>query len=64
MSSDDFKVGEKIKMNVYEYDEEGLENSRLIKGLVHQITKYFVVVDNGFYKECFAYNEFEREKIS
>ena len=60
MENNNFKLGESVRLRVYNYDDQGTEYIREIKGKVHQITKNFVVIDNGYYKESFKYSEFTK----
>lgn len=55
MNKDYFKLGEEIEKKIYNYDDQGNEYCKTIKGKVFQITNHFVVIDNGFYKEAFKY---------
>lgn len=57
-----FKIGDKINTNIYEYDELNIKHTKPIKGTVTQITKHFVVIDNGKFKECFKYSVFTPSK--
>lgn len=59
MNKDYFKLGEEIEKKIYNYDDQGNEYCKTIKGKVFQITNHFVVIDNGFYKEAFKYSEFQ-----
>lgn len=59
MNKNNFKLGEEIEREIYNYDDQGNEYCRTIKGKVFQITNSFVVIDNGFYKESFKYSEFQ-----
>lgn len=60
MEKEDFKLGEYIQSTVYDYDDQGIEYSRQIRGRVRQITDHFVTLDNGIYKESFNYCSFKR----
>lgn len=60
MKKDDFKLGESIQLNTYSYDDQGNEYTREVKGKVCQITNYFIVLDNGNYKESFKYCDFQK----
>ena len=60
MKKDDFKLGENVELSIYNYDDQGNEYTRRIKGVVIQITNSFVVIDNGYYKESFKYSEFTK----
>lgn len=62
MESNNFKIGEEVNLKVYDYDEDGNESSKEIRGKVYQITNDFVVIDNGYYKESFKYSEFKRDE--
>lgn len=58
LSQRNFKIGDEINTNIYEYDELNIKHTELVKGTVTQITKHFVVIDNGKFKECFKYSVF------
>lgn len=60
MRRDDFKLGENVELSTYNYDDQGNEYKRRIKGIVIQITNSFIVIDNGHYKESFKYSEFTK----
>lgn len=58
LSQKNFKIGNEINSNIYEYDELNIKHTKLVKGTITQTTKYFVVIDNGKFKECFKYSVF------
>ena len=60
MKKDDFKLGENVQLITYSYDDQGNEYSREVKGKICQITNYFIVLDNGNYKESFKYCDFQK----
>ena len=60
MRKEDFKLGESVQLNTYSYDDQGNEYSREVKGKICQITNYFIVLDNGNYKESFKYCDFQK----
>ncbi len=60
MKKDNFKLGENVELSIYNYDDQGNEYTRRIKGVVIQITNSFIVIDNGYYKESFKYSEFTK----
>ena len=60
MRKEDFKLGESVQLNTYSYDDQGNEYTREVKGKVCQITNYFIVLDNGNYKESFKYCDFQK----
>lgn len=60
MKKDDFKLGENVQLITYSYDDQGNEYPREVKGKVCQITNYFIVLDNGNYKESFKYCDFQK----
>ena len=60
MKKDDFKLGENVQLTTYSYDDQGNEYSREVKGKICQITNYFIVLDNGNYKESFKYCDFQK----
>ena len=55
-----FKLGENVQLITYSYDDQGNEYSREVKGKICQITNYFIVLDNGNYKESFKYCDFQK----
>lgn len=57
---EDFKLGEDVDLTIYEYDDQGNESSKTVKGKVYQITNSFLVIDNGKYKESFKYSQLEK----
>lgn len=57
-NQESFKIGDEIQEKIYDYDEYNIEHINNIKGKVYQVTKDFVVIDNGKYKECFKYSQF------
>lgn len=60
MRKDDFKLGENVQLTTYSYDDQGNEYPREVKGKICQITNYFIVLDNGNYKESFKYCDFQK----
>ena len=60
MRKEDFKLGESVQLNTYSYDDQGNEYTREVKGKICQITNYFIVLDNGNYKESFKYCDFQK----
>ena len=60
MRKEDFKLGESVQLNTYSYDDQGNEYTRELKGKICQITNYFIVLDNGNYKESFKYCDFQK----
>ena len=60
MKKEDFKLGESVQLNTYSYDDQGNEYTREVKGKICQITNYFIVLDNGNYKESFKYCDFQK----
>ena len=60
MRKEDFKLGENVQLTTYSYDDQGNEYSREVKGKICQITNYFIVLDNGNYKESFKYCDFQK----
>ena len=62
INENSFKLNEEIDLPVYNYDDQGNEYISQAKGKVKQITKYFVVVDNGKYTETFLYCTFNKIK--
>lgn len=60
MKKDDFKLGENVQLTTYSYDDQGNEYPREVKGKICQITNYFIVLDNGNYKESFKYCDFQK----
>lgn len=60
MRKEDFKLGENVQLITYSYDDQGNEYSREVKGKICQITNYFIVLDNGNYKESFKYCDFQK----
>lgn len=60
MKKDDFKLEENVQLITYSYDDQGNEYSREVKGKICQITNYFIVLDNGNYKESFKYCDFQK----
>ena len=60
MKKDDFKLGENVQLITYSYDDQGNEYTREVKGKICQITNYFIVLDNGNYKESFKYCDFQK----
>lgn len=58
LSQKNFKIGNNIEETIYEYDENNVEHRKTIIGKIFQTTKYFAVIDNGKYKECFRYSQF------
>lgn len=61
ITQENFELGENINNKIYDYDEFNIKHTRKIEGKVYQITKNFVVIDNGKYKECFKYSQFEED---
>lgn len=57
-----FNLKEFVEKKIYEYDDQGNKYTKLIKGIVYQITNDFVVIDNGIYKEAFKYCQFEENQ--
>lgn len=60
MKKREWFVGEKVDEMIYFYDNHNRMKSKRVKGTVVQLTKYLVVIDNGYYKESYQYTEFKR----
>lgn len=57
-SKNNFKLGQEIDLVAYSYDDRGTEYLKTVNGKIYQITDDFIVVDNGYFKESYKYEEF------
>ena len=56
---EEYKIGDKINKIAYSYDDQGNEYRKTVKGKICQVTKHFIVVDNGKFKESYSYDSFK-----
>lgn len=55
MDKKDFKVGESVRLEVYNYDSDGCLYKVIKEGKVIQLTDCLIVINNGLYNESFQY---------
>ena len=64
MKKDDFKLGENVELSTYNYDDQGNEYKRKIKGVVIQITNSFDLKGNIISnKEGIVFNNEQLEQV-
>lgn len=63
ITKENFELGKDINSKIYDYDEYNVKHTREINGKVYQVTRNFVVIDNGKYKESFKYSQFEPNNV-
>lgn len=61
MNKENFEVGKKVEIEIFWYDEDGNKFLKKVNGIIMQVTKDFIVLDNGFYNESFKYSEMVRQ---
>lgn len=62
MKKNNFLVGENVNLTIYNYDDSGVEYTKVVSGRVCQTTASFIVIDNGKYKESFRCSELYPQK--
>lgn len=61
MNKENFEVGKKVEIEIFWYDEDGNKFLKKVNGIIMQVTKDFIVLDNGVYNESFKYSEMVRQ---
>lgn len=56
-----YKVGEKVKLTLYETDSLNIKHEEIIEGTVVQVTDKIITIDNGIFKETYQLNQLIKE---
>lgn len=56
-----YKIGEKIKLTLYETDSLNIKHEEIIEGTVVQVTDKIITIDNGIFKETYQLNQLIKE---
>lgn len=56
-----YKIGEKVKLTLYETDSLNIKHEEIIEGTVVQVTDKIITIDNGIFKETYQLNQLIKE---
>lgn len=56
-----YKVGEKVKLTIYDIDSLNVRYEKVVEGKVTQITDKLITIDNGTFKETFQLSQLVKE---
>lgn len=56
-----YKVGEKVKLTIYDVDSLNVRYEKIVEGKVIQITDKLITIDNGKFKETFKLSQLVKE---
>lgn len=56
-----YKVGEKVKLTLYEIDNLNIKHEKIVEGAVVQVTDRIITIDNGIFKETYQLNQLIKE---
>ena len=56
-----YKVGEKVKLTIYDIDSLNVRYERIVEGKVSQITDKLITIDNGIFKETYQLSQLVKE---
>lgn len=56
-----YKVGEKVKLTIYDIDSLNVRYEKIVEGKVSQITDKLITIDNGTFKETYQLNQLVKE---
>ena len=52
-----YKVGEKVKLTIYDIDSLNVRYEKIVEGKVSQITDKLITLDNGTFKETYQLSQ-------
>ena len=56
-----YKVGEKVKLTIYDIDSLNVRYEKIVEGKVSQITDKLITIDNGIFKETYQLSQLVKE---
>lgn len=56
-----YKVGEKVKLIIYDIDSLNVRYEKIVEGKVSQITDKLITIDNGIFKETYKLSQLVKE---
>ena len=56
-----YKVGEKVKLTIYDRDSLNVRYEKIVEGKVSQITDKLITIDNGIFKETYQLSQLVKE---
>lgn len=56
-----YKIGEKVKLILYETDSLNIKYEKIVEGTVVQVTDKIITIDNGIFKETYQLNQLIKE---
>lgn len=56
-----YKVGEKVKLTIYDIDSLNVRYEKIVEGKVSQITDKLITIDNGTFKETYQLSQLVKE---
>ena len=56
-----YKVGEKVKLTIYDIDSLNVRYEKIVEGKISQITDKLITIDNGIFKETYQLSQLVKE---